>query len=102
MHGRRRYKTQVTDYEGMQNALDTCAAQGWRLHSVTPDTFRKTAGAGAGMDSPPFDTLDMEVTQEYSASYYLLVFEMDDMDGEGRSLATLEEALPGERPAYEM
>lgn len=101
MHGRRRYKTQVTDYEGMQGALDTCAAQGWRLLSVTPDTFRKMTGTPQGMEGSPFETLSMDEVQEYSASYYLLVFEMDD-EVEGHTLAALEEALPGERPAYEM
>ena len=32
----KRYKTAVTDYEGMQGVLDTHSEQGWELFSLTP------------------------------------------------------------------
>jgi hypothetical protein len=89
-----RYKTVVTDYEGMQGTLDTHASQGWRLFSLTPDTWRKMSGAGRGMEPPPFDDLDTQPTQEYSASYYLLVFVSEDLLDEPDRLSTLQEPFP--------
>lgn len=90
-----KYKTVVTDYEGMQGALDTHAAQGWRLFSVSPDTWRKTQSSDAGMDTPPFEELNPHGhTQEYSASYYLLVFHRRDAPDESDRLAVLEEPFP--------
>jgi hypothetical protein len=73
-----RYKTLVTDYEGMQEALSTYGEQGWKLLSANPDTWRlvteKIAEEGAlGMVSPEVGSM-----HEISASYYLLVFQMDD------------------------
>ncbi len=102
MHGARKYKTAVTDYEGMQGTLDTHASQGWKLLSVTPDTWRRNAGSGQGMDAAPFEQLEGDTVVEYSASYYLLVFERDDALGEDSRLAALEEVLPQERPVFEM
>jgi hypothetical protein len=69
------YKTIVTDYEGMQDALSVYGAQGWRLASVTPDTHRIVSGK-PGVDvglslNPSSDSSHREI----SASYYLLVFE---------------------------
>ncbi len=102
MHGTRKYKTAVTDYEGMQALLDTHAAQGWTLFSVAPDTWRRSIGGGEGMETPPFEALQGAGVQEYSASYYLLVFERDEGVGDDVSMASLEEALPGERLSFEM
>jgi len=90
-----KYKSVVTDYEGMQAQLDTHAAQGWRLFSVTPDTWRKSTGS-AGSDSPPFDELSTSTapTQEYSASYYLIIFERDEYADLGERAASAEESFP--------
>jgi len=76
-----KYKTVVTDYEGMQGTLDAHSSQGWRLFSVTPDTYRKSvSSAGEGREVLPFEELDTRglAQVEYSASYYLLVFVRDD------------------------
>lgn len=90
-----KYKTAVTDYEGMQGVLDAHAEQGWRLFSVTPDTWRKTVADDDGMDSPPFQELNTHGrTQEYSASYYLLVFQRDDLLEDRGSLAAMQELFP--------
>lgn len=90
-----KYKTAVTDYEGMQGTLDTHAEQGWKLFSVTPDTWRKTLSDDEGMDSPPFQELNTHGrTQEYSASYYLLVFQRDDLLPEQGALAAMGELFP--------
>ena len=91
-----RYKTVVTDYEGMQAVLDSHAMQGWRLFSATPDTWRKSAAPGDGIDRAPFEELTQpgDVTQEYSASYYLLVFHREDNFVDDLLAATAEEPLP--------
>ncbi len=90
-----KYKTAVTDYEGMQRVLDTHAEQGWKLFSVTPDTWRKSIAGDEGMDSPPFQELNPHGhTQEYSASYYLLVFQRDDLLQEQGSLNAMQELFP--------
>ncbi len=102
MHGARKYKTAVTDYEGMQGTLDTHASQGWNLLSVTPDTWRRNSGSGQGMESAPFEQLEGASVVEYSASYYLLVFERDDVPGEDTLLAALEEPLTQDRPLYDL
>ncbi len=100
-----RYKTLVTDYEGMQGHLDTQAAQGWRLFSVTADTWRKSVAAETGMEHSPFDELDTHggiMTQEYSASYYLLVFQRDETFEEVGLGIAAEEALPASQmPRFE-
>jgi hypothetical protein len=92
----RRYKTIVTDYEGMQGVLDTHAEQGWLLFSVTPDTWRRTVSETSGMDSSPFEELDTEsrAMREYSASYYLLVFHREEGLEDRESYATAREPLP--------
>lgn len=92
----RRYKTIVTDYEGMQGILDTHAEQGWLLFSVTPDTWRRTVSETSGMDSSPFEELDTNsrAMREYSASYYLLVFHRDERLGATESYAAAQEPLP--------
>jgi len=102
MHGARKYKTAVTDYEGLQGTLDTHAAQGWKLLSLTPDTWRRNSGSGAGLETAPFEQLEGASVIEYSASYYLLVFERDDNAGEDALLAALEEPLTQDRPLYEL
>ena len=79
-----KYKTILTDFEGMQGVLDAHAAQGWRLFSLAPDTWRKQDSNGRGMTPPPFDGLDTQPAQEYCASYYLLVFVMDEDAGRHR------------------
>lgn len=90
-----KYKTAVTDYEGMQRVLDTHAEQGWKLFSVSPDTWRKTVADDEGMESPPFQELNPHGrTQEYSASYYLLVFQRDDLLQEQGSLNAMQELFP--------
>lgn len=91
-----KYKTAVTDYEGMQRILDTHSELGWKLFSVTPDTWRKTMADDDAMESPPFQELNTHGrTQEYSASYYLLVFQRDDFLQEPGSLAAMQELFPG-------
>jgi len=92
----RRYKTIVTDYEGMQGILDMHAEQGWLLFSVTPDTWRRTVSETSGMDSSPFEELDTEsrAMREYSASYYLLVFQSEERLEDRESYAAAQEPLP--------
>ena len=92
----RRYKTIVTDYEGMQGVLDAHAEQGWLLFSVTPDTWRRTVSEASGMTPSPFEELDMEsrAMREYSASYYLLVFQSEEGLGDRQSYAAAQEPLP--------
>ena len=91
-----RYKTVVTDYEGMQGILDAHAMQGWRLFSVSPDTWRKSIAPEPGMEHRPFEELipPGDMSQEYSASYYLLVFQREDNMVDELLAATAEEALP--------
>ena len=99
-----RYKTLVTDYEGMQAILDAHSIQGWRLFSVTPDTWRKSVGPEPGMDHRPFEELNPpgDSSQEYSASYYLLVFQREDNSVDELLAATAEEVLPsGRLPGFE-
>jgi hypothetical protein len=90
-----KYKSIVTDYEGMQAQLDMHAAQGWRLFSVTPDTWRKSTST-SGNDSAPFDELSTSTspTQEYSASYYLVIFERDEYIDVHERAASAEESFP--------
>ncbi len=90
-----KYKSLVTDYEGLQANLDTHTSQGWRLFSVTPDTWRKSADPG-GSDSAPFDELSTagKATSEYSASYYLVIFEREEYIGDNDLAATAEESYP--------
>lgn len=90
-----KYKSVVSDYEGMQALLDTHAAQGWRLFSVTPDTWRKSV-ASEGDDRPPFDELTTsgKPSEEYSASYYLIIFERDEFLDPHERAASAEESLP--------
>lgn len=92
----RRYKTIVTDYEGMQGVLDAHAEQGWLLFSVTPDTWRRTVSENSGMEQSPFEELDTEsrAMREYSASYYLLVFQSEEGLGDRQSYAAAQEPLP--------
>lgn len=91
-----RYKTVVTDYEGMQAVLDVHTMQGWRLFSLSPDTWRKSIAPEPGMDHRPFEELNPpgDATQEYSASYYLLVFQREDNFVDDLLAATAEEQLP--------
>jgi len=91
----RRYKTVVTDYEGMQGILDAHAELGWFLLTVTPDTWRRTFSENSGMEQSPFEELDSSSRgmREYSASYYLLVFHRDDTHAMREAYATAEEPL---------
>mgnify|MGYP001551791793 CR=1 FL=1 len=89
-----RYKTVVTDYEGMQGVLDAHAEHGWRLFSVTPDTWRKVAASDHGMEPPQFANLDAKPIHEYSASYYLLVFARDGYGDDAEHMSSLLEAFP--------
>lgn len=91
-----RYKTVVTDYEGMQGVLDIHSMQGWRLFSLSPDTWRKSIAPNDGIDRAPFEELSEpgDSTQEYSASYYLLVFQRDENTVEELLAATAEEPIP--------
>jgi len=91
----RRYKTVVTDYEGMQGVLDSHSEQGWELFSLTPDTWRRTFSENSGMEQSPFEELDTEsrAMREYSASYYLLVFQYDESRQRQVSYAAAEEPL---------
>jgi hypothetical protein len=74
-----KYKTVVTDYEGLQRCLDDYADSGWRLFSVQPDTWRKVVGTEP--DGDPLEALGApagEPTSEYSASYYLIILYRED------------------------
>jgi len=91
----RRYKTAVTDYEGMQGVLDGHAEQGWTLFSVSPDTWRRTFSEDSGMEKSPFEELDdsSRAMREYSASYYLLVFQREDRLETREAYAEAEEPM---------
>ena len=101
----RRYKTVVSDYEGMQGVLDTHSEQGWVLFSLTPDTWRRTVSESDGMDQSPFEELDSgsRAMREYSASYYLLVFQREDRLETREAYASAEEPLAysGSRSEFE-
>jgi len=101
-----KYKTVVTDYEGMQGVLDTHAAQGWRLFSLSPDTWRKSdADQESGGIETSFDVIaaNGKQSEEFSASYYLLVFQRDTRLEEAERLAAVEEAFPADlRQAFEV
>ncbi len=92
----KRYKTAVTDYEGMQGVLDTHAEQGWQLFSLTADTWRRSLSENSDLEQSPFEELATQNrgTREYSASYYLLVFQSDDSRDTVESYAAAEQPLP--------
>ena len=92
----RRYKTIVTDYEGMQGVLDTHSEQGWELFSLTPDTWRRSLAENSDLEQSPFQELDTQNrgTREYSASYYLLIFQCDESREAVESYAAAEQPLP--------
>ena len=92
----KRYKTAVTDYEGMQGILDTHAEQGWELFSLTPDTWRRSLSENSDLEQSPFEELATQNrgTREYSASYYLLVFQSDEKRDTTESYAAAEQPLP--------
>lgn len=93
-----KYKTMVSDYEGMQSILDNQAESGWKLFSVTADTWRKIvqtedldgAEANEGLAPPP------RPAAEYSASYYLLVFIRESNSDVETWQAQAEEMLPSQ------
>ncbi|MGO8673395.1 MAG: hypothetical protein ACLQVD_18790 [Capsulimonadaceae bacterium] len=89
-----KYKSAVTDYEGMQSLLDAHASQGWRLFSVSADTWRKSV-TPEGDDQPQFNPLGApgRSALEYSASYYLVIFERDEYHESHELAATAEESL---------
>jgi hypothetical protein len=88
-----RYKTVVTDYEGMQRCLDDSAESGWHLFSVTPDTWRKVHSSENSGDS--LEAMGVPIGEsptQYSASYYLLVLYRDDnVDREVATMSSSEE-----------
>ena len=90
------YKTMVVDYEAMQACLDQHAEQGWKLKSVTPDSWRRVLNVKA--PSTPGEPLDAHDSgapeEELVASYYLLVFVRDDEPVHERGRATAAEAVP--------
>jgi hypothetical protein len=92
----RRYKTVVTDYEGMQGVLDAHAEQGWELFSLTPDTWRRSLSENSDLEQSPFEELDTQNrgVREYSASYYLLVFQSEERRDDVQSYAAAEQPLP--------
>lgn len=92
----KRYKTAVTDYEGMQGILDTHAEQGWELFSLSPDTWRRSLSENSDLEQSPFEELATQNrgTREYSASYYLLVFQSDENRDTTESYAAAEQPLP--------
>ena len=92
----KRYKTAVTDYEGMQGVLDAHSEQGWELFSLTPDTWRRSLSENSDLEQSPFKELATQNrgTREYSASYYLLVFQSDEGRETTESYAAAEQPLP--------
>ena len=92
----KRYKTVVTDYEGMQGVLDAHSEQGWELLSLTPDTWRRSLSENSDLEQSPFEELATQNrgTREYSASYYLLVFQSDEGRDTVESYAAAEQPLP--------
>jgi hypothetical protein len=74
-----RYKTIVTDYEGLQRCLDESSESGWRLFSASPDTWRKVVGSENEGD--PLEAMGVPVGEQaaqYSASYYLVILYRED------------------------
>jgi len=74
-----KYKTIVTDYEGLQRCLDDSSENGWRLFSVQADTWRKVVGTNG--DSDPLEAMGVPVGEsptQYSASYYLVILFRED------------------------
>ena len=60
----------------MQETLSVYGAQGWKLVSVTPDTWRTVSGKLGSPDSLNLNPSPSDSSErEFSASYYLLVFE---------------------------
>jgi len=95
-----KYKTAVTDYEGLETCLNSHAAQGWRLATLNADTWRKSLPTG-DQDGMPFASLasDGVPSIEYSASYYLVVFQRDDY-GDVLELANAAEEQPSHGGEY--
>jgi len=92
-----KYKRLLTDYEGLQGTLDIHSEQGWRLVSVTPDTFRKSVAAkpeGDGISLDDFGGDGGQPLNEYTASYYLVILSREgDRELDERENA-LEESMP--------
>ena len=92
-----KYKRLLTDYEGLQGCLDIHSEQGWRLVSVTPDTFRKSIAAkpeGDGLSLDDFGGDGGQPLNEYTASYYLVILSREgDREAEEHD-AAMEEQLP--------
>jgi len=91
-----KYKTMVSDYEGLQGCLDMHASQGWRLFSLSPDTWRKSMPSAEKDGDVPFNTLTSggKASEEYSASYYLLVFQREEYGDVLEMVGIAEEDLP--------
>lgn len=98
------YKTVVTDYEGMQEALGTYGAQGWRLVSVTPDTFRFISVGTLGLNLPSNpdqpEAHERGENRELSASYYLLIFEREAGLERSRAVEAAEEPMNFTLPEF--
>ena len=86
----------LVDYEGLQASLDQHAEMGWKLVSLTPDTWRKVlSGQAANSDVELLgSTADGTPAEEFCASYYLLVFSSEDNPRFNLDLATSAEPLP--------
>ncbi|HEY3328439.1 MAG TPA: hypothetical protein VGK19_00315 [Capsulimonadaceae bacterium] len=91
-----RYKTVLVDYEGLQASLDLHSEQGWKLVSLTPDTWRKVLNSQSAADKVEVlgSTADGTPAEEFCASYYLLVFSSEDDPRFEIGLAAASETLP--------
>lgn len=99
-----KYKTILSDYEALQGILDAHGAQGWRLVSVTPDTWRKSVASKPEADGISLEDLggNGQPLHEYTASYYLLVFAIEGEWEIDEHEAALEKANQGSsRPYFE-
>jgi hypothetical protein len=96
-----RYKTVVTDYEGMQRCLDDSSESGWRLFSVTADTWRKVIGsANSGDPLEAMGTPIGEAAAQYSASYYLVILYREDaLDREVATMSASEDVALDDYPS---
>ena len=82
----------------MQALMDINSAQGWNLFSVTPDTWRKSVPTGNDSSQSPFEGLNPGAPAiEYTASYYLVVFQREDSLDSREMAATASEERPRSR-----
>jgi len=89
-----RYKTIVVDYEAMQACLDQHSEQGWKLKSVSVDSWRRVVNVRSAAAEQAVTSRDSGAPEEeIVASYYLLVFVRDDdpRPERGRAAAQMQE-----------